>query len=89
MGCLAALAAAPRLPLAWLAVAAAVACYGAVLAFWAVRYRRWYDQPGRTAVLAPLGWLIYLFIVVRGTLQVLFRRGVTWKERTYQHVGSK
>jgi hypothetical protein len=33
--------------------------------------------------LAALGWLIYLFIVVRGTLQVLFRRGVTWKERVY------
>jgi hypothetical protein len=26
---------------------------------------------------------VYLFIVVRGTLQVFFRRGVTWKERVY------
>jgi hypothetical protein len=39
--------------------------------------------PGRIAALAALGWLIYLFIVVRGTLQVFFRRGVTWKERVY------
>jgi hypothetical protein len=35
------------------------------------------------AVLMPLGWLIYLFIVLRGTFQMAFKRGVTWKGRVY------
>jgi chlorobactene glucosyltransferase len=73
-------------PLAWHGGLALVAVGGALalsLAFWAQRYRQWYALPGRMGALAALGWLIYLFIVVRGTLQVLFRRGVTWKERVY------
>jgi len=67
----------------WLALFASSAGLGIVLRFWAQRYRRWYALPGWMAVLAPLGWLVYLFIVMRGTLQVVFRRGVTWKERVY------
>lgn len=68
---------------AWLALLMAVWALLAVLRFWAVRYRTWYGLPEWTALLVSIGWLIYLGIVVRGTLQVLFRRGVTWKERVY------
>ena len=67
----------------WLAPIAAGLAVFALLWFWSARYRRWYDLPGWMALLAPLGWLIYLAIVVRGTLQVAFGRGVTWKERVY------
>jgi chlorobactene glucosyltransferase len=73
-------------PLAWhsgLALVVTGGAMGVTLGFWAQRYRQWYALPRRMGVLAALGWLIYLFIVVRGTLQVLFRRGVTWKERVY------
>jgi chlorobactene glucosyltransferase len=73
-------------PLAWhsgLALVVTGGALGITLGFWAQRYRQWYALPRRMGVLAALGWLIYLFIVVRGTLQVLFRRGVTWKERVY------
>jgi chlorobactene glucosyltransferase len=73
-------------PLAWhsgLALVVTGGALGVTLGFWAQRYRQWYALPRRMGVLAALGWLIYLFIVVRGTLQVLFRRGVTWKERVY------
>ncbi len=73
-------------PLAWhsgLALVVTGGALGVALGFWAQRYRQWYALPGRMGALAALGWLIYLFIVVRGTLQVLFRRGVTWKERVY------
>ena len=73
-------------PLAWhsgLALVVTGGALGVTLGFWAQRYRQWYALSGRMGVLAALGWLIYLFIVVRGTLQVLFRRGVTWKERVY------
>lgn len=82
--CLAQTIAQPNVPYTWPALVVAVLAVLAVLGFWAVRYRRWYDLPGWTALLAPAGWLIYLAIVVRGTLQVFFRRGVTWKERVYQ-----
>ncbi len=68
---------------AWLATAVSALATLVMLGFWAVRYRCWYNLPGRMALLAPIGWLIYLAIVVRGTLQVLFKRGVTWKERVY------
>lgn len=68
----------------WLALAVAALAALAVLGFWAVRYRHWYGLPAWTALLAPAGWLIYLTIVMRGTLQVFFKRGVTWKERVYQ-----
>lgn len=67
----------------WFALVVAVLALACSLGFWTWRYRRWYALPGRIAALAALGWLIYLFIVVRGTLQVFFRRGVTWKERVY------
>lgn len=75
--------ASPHLPLAWLAwLMSGLACV-ASLGFWAMRYRRWYSLPGWMALFAPLGWLMYLFIATRGTIQVLFKRGVTWKERVY------
>ena len=67
----------------WFALIAAALALACSLGFWVWRYRCWYALPGQTAALAALGWLVYLFIVVRGTLQVLFRRGVTWKERVY------
>lgn len=75
--------ASPHLPLAWLAWLISGLAFAASLGFWAMRYRRWYGLPGWMALFAPLGWLMYLFIATRGTIQVLFRRGVTWKERVY------
>ncbi len=67
----------------WFALIAAALALACALGFWAWRYRCWYALPSRTAAMAALGWLVYLFIVVRGTLRVFFRRGVTWKERVY------
>jgi len=67
----------------WVALFAGGAALGMTLRFWAKRYRRWYALPGWMAMLASFGWLVYLFIVMRGTLRVIFRRGVTWKERVY------
>jgi glycosyltransferase involved in cell wall biosynthesis len=69
--------------LAWLALAATSTAYAASLAFWMRRLHRWYGLPAWLAVLMPLGWLIYLFIAVFGTLNVLFKRGVAWKGRVY------
>jgi GT2 family glycosyltransferase len=68
---------------AWLVIGCAGMAYAASVWFWAHRLRDWYDLSVWTAVLMPLGWLIYLFIVARGTFQVLFKRGVVWKERVY------
>jgi glycosyltransferase involved in cell wall biosynthesis len=51
--------------------------------FWANRYRKWYRLSPFAALLAPAGWLLYLFIVARGTLMTLFKRGVEWKGRVY------
>ncbi|MFN3705061.1 MAG: glycosyltransferase [Thermoflexales bacterium] len=62
---------------------AALAVLGAQWAFWAQRYRTWYGLPRRIAPLAPIGWLLYLWIVVRSTAEVWMRRGVRWKERVY------
>lgn len=81
-GALAHLALAPS-PVAALAGASALASYAAHIGFWAWRYRSWYRLPARTAGLVWLGWLLYLFIVVRSTLRVWFGRGVVWKERVY------
>ncbi|MFN4293640.1 MAG: glycosyltransferase family 2 protein [Thermoflexales bacterium] len=81
--CLSRAIAQPAALLAWTALAVAALAGLTVFGFWAVRYRRWYALPAWTALLAPIGWLIYLAIVVRGTLQVFFKRGVTWKERVY------
>jgi hypothetical protein len=67
----------------WPAFIATSAAYAASLMFWSQRLRRWYELPAWLAALMPIGWLIYLFIVVRGTLNVLFKRGVVWKERVY------
>jgi len=67
----------------WPASMAGAAALLASLWFWSARYRSWYGLPGWMALLTPIGWLIYLAIVVRGTLQVAFGRGVTWKERVY------
>ncbi len=69
--------------LAWLALAASAWAYATSLWFWAQRYRAWYALPIAYAFLAPIGWIIYLFIIVRGTLQTLFKRGVVWKDRVY------
>lgn len=66
-----------------LATVSALASYAAHLSFWTWRYRSWYRLPAWTAGLVWLGWLLYLFIVVRGTLRVWFGRGVVWKERVY------
>ncbi|BCX03885.1 MAG: glycosyl transferase [Candidatus Roseilinea sp.] len=82
--CLAQAAMHPDALYTWPALAVTALAASAVLGFWAARYRRWYDLPRWMALLAPIGWLIYLTIVVRGTLQVFFKRGVTWKERVYQ-----
>jgi hypothetical protein len=87
VACLIALVSHPGSPAAWWATAGAIGAYASVVWFWASRYRRWYGQPGWTAVLAPAGWVMYLAIAVRGTFQVAFRRGVRWKDRTYPLVG--
>lgn len=81
------LAAQPEVLMAWVAAGASLAAYGASLWFWADRYRHWYHLPAWTALLVPAGWVIYVCIAVRGMLQVFFRRGVTWKGRTYVQVG--
>lgn len=69
--------------MAWPVFVTASMAYAASLTFWSQRLRRWYELPPWLAVLMPLGWLIYLFIAVRGTLNVLLKRGVVWKERVY------
>ncbi len=66
-------------PALLLALAANAASY----VFWANRYREWYRLPARTALLAPAGWVLYLFIVARGTFMTLLKRGVQWKGRVY------
>lgn len=81
--CLVHVVARPLNPYFWLATVIASLAYGASLRFWAVRYRQWYRLPGWLSALTPVGWLIYLIILVRGTFQVWFKRGVIWKERIY------
>jgi cellulose synthase/poly-beta-1,6-N-acetylglucosamine synthase-like glycosyltransferase len=66
-------------PALLLALAASVASF----LFWANRYRKWYRLSPATALLAPTGWLLYLFIVARGTFKTLLKRGVEWKGRVY------
>jgi len=83
LACAGMLLAGPADALAWLAVLATSVAYVASLTFWSQRLRHWYGLPAWLAALMPLGWLIYMFIAVRGTLNVLFKRGVVWKERVY------
>jgi glycosyltransferase involved in cell wall biosynthesis len=83
LACAGMLLAGPADALAWLAMPATSGAYVVSLAFWSQRLRRWYGLPAWLAAFMPLGWLIYLFIAVRGTLNVLFKRGVVWKERVY------
>ncbi len=70
-------------PLHLAALLSSLMALGAQWLFWAQRYRAWYGLPRRMAPLAPVGWLMYLFIVMRSTLKVWLRRGVRWKERVY------
>ncbi|MCS7087597.1 MAG: glycosyltransferase [Thermoflexales bacterium] len=70
-------------PLAFLALVSAALAYGAQWAFWAWRYHAWYRLPRHLAWLVPLGWMLYLAIVIRSTTRVWLGRGVVWKERTY------
>jgi chlorobactene glucosyltransferase len=83
MACLLSMLLAPmggwRLPALLVVMAANVASF----LFWAKRYRAWYRLSPATALLAPVGWLLYLFIVARGTFKTLFKRGVEWKGRVY------
>ncbi|MDW8396214.1 MAG: glycosyltransferase family 2 protein [Anaerolineae bacterium] len=65
------------------ALATALSAYAVHLGFWVQRYRLWYRLPARAATQVALGWLLYLYIVVRGTLRVWLGRGVVWKERVY------
>jgi glycosyltransferase involved in cell wall biosynthesis len=65
------------------ALLAALVANGASILFWARRYRAWYRTAPAVALLAPLGWLIYLVIAARGALMARFKRGVTWKGRVY------
>lgn len=65
------------------ALLAALTASGASLLFWAQRYRAWYRTTPAVALLAPLGWLLYLFISARGALKARFKRGVSWKGRVY------
>lgn len=65
------------------ALLAALAANGASVGFWAQRYHKWYRTSPAVALLAPLGWLMYLIIAARGALMAWFKRGVTWKGRVY------
>lgn len=65
------------------ATLAALAANAASIWFWAQRYRKWYRTSPTIALLAPLGWLMYLVIAARGALRAWFKRGVTWKGRVY------
>jgi cellulose synthase/poly-beta-1,6-N-acetylglucosamine synthase-like glycosyltransferase len=64
------------------ALSAAVGCATA-LGFWRGVLRRLYGLHSGWAWLTPLGLLAYLLIILRGTLSMLLRRGVTWKGRSY------
>ena len=83
MGCVLALLFAPTIEWRLPALLAVVAANAASFLFWAKRYRTWYRLSPATALLAPVGWLLYLFIVVQGTFKSLFKRGVEWKGRVY------
>jgi len=69
----------------WVAPAllAALVANAASFVFWAKRYRNWYRLSPAIALLAPAGWLLYLFIVARGTFKTVLKRGVEWKGRVY------
>lgn len=73
------------LSMGWVAPAAiaALVANAAWILFWANRYSRWYRLSPAAGLLAPTGWLLYLFIVVRGTLKMWLKRGVEWKGRVY------
>jgi chlorobactene glucosyltransferase len=81
--CAAWLLAAPALP-ALAALVISCAGYAVTLFFWRRTVRDLYALPGWYAVLLPFGLVAYLFIVLRGTLAILFNRGVTWKGREYR-----
>lgn len=67
----------------WPALLFALAANCASVGFWAQRYRKWYRASPAVALLAPLGWLMYLIIAARGALWAWFKRGVIWKGRVY------
>jgi hypothetical protein len=50
---------------------------------WRWIYRRMYQLPATLALLTPIGLMLYLLMVAGGTASMLFRRGVTWKGRSY------
>jgi hypothetical protein len=83
LACAYALLAWPGDATAWLPLGAAGLAVGASWWFWARRLREWYGLGSGMAALMPLGWLIYLLIVLRGTFLMAFKRGVTWKGRVY------
>jgi chlorobactene glucosyltransferase len=66
-----------------LAAALATAGYTVSLLFWRNVLGRLYALPAGYAYLMPLGLLAYLLMILRGTLAMLFNRGVTWKGRSY------
>ena len=79
MACVLALLFAPMGEWVMPALLAAIASNVASYLFWARRYRTWYRLSPATALLAPVGWLLYLFIVARGTFKTLYKRG--WNGR--------
>ncbi len=70
-------------PIAAASAFSSLLAYGAHWVFWAWRYRTWYRLPMRRAWLAPLGWLLYLSIVLLSTTRAWLGRGVAWKGRVY------
>ena len=62
----------------------ASAGYALSLLFWRHILRWLYHLPAIYACLMPVGLLLYLLIVARGTLAILLNRGVMWKGRSYR-----